>query len=409
MFLLPLAMKNMLRYSRRSLITAIAIMAGIAVYIGADSMFAGIAQDSERNFVFYEAGAAEVMDPRYFKEMDYLPLKYAIPDPGAVRNSLSALGYSTTPRIRFMGELFFGDVSQQVIMIAVDPASEGSVLRVKETVIEGRYLESRDEGLVIGSWLADDLDVRVGSYLTLRTRTQGDATQTAELEVVGIVETPNPYLNTGVGFITLSNADGLLQMEGTVTEILIGSEDWKKPEKIAEEAAKAIGSASGPIIKTWHDLGKDFIMMVQSHQVIYGLMLLIVMVIAGVGIANTMLMAVYERFKEIGMMRALGLPDRSLRAVLLMEAGGIGFIGAVGGVLFGGALAFYLVRWGIDYSSLIGKMRMGYRISGVFRGAWNPSAMIVGLALGVLISMVVSLIPASRALRRGITDCLRHV
>jgi putative ABC transport system permease protein len=291
----------------------------------------------------------------------------------------------------------------------VDPASEGTVLRVKETVREGRYLEAGDAGIVIGSWLADDLKADVGSFLTLRTRTQGDATQTAELEVVGILETPNPYLNTGVGFMTLSTADELLQMEGTVTEILIGAVDWRSPEKILDEALRAVGSASGPIVKTWRDLGKDFIMMVQSHQVIYGLMLLIVMVIAGVGIANTMLMAVYERFREIGMMRALGLSDRSLRAVLLMEAGGIGFIGAVGGVLFGGALAFFLVRWGIDYSSLIGNMRMGYRINGVFRGAWNPATMIVAFALGVLISMVVSLVPASRALRRGITDCLRHV
>jgi putative ABC transport system permease protein len=409
MFLLPLAMKNMLRYGRRSIITAIAIMAGLGVYIGADSMFAGIEQNSERNFVDYEAGAAQVMRADYFAEMDYLPLKYCIQDPGAVREALSPLGFTTTPRIRFMGELFFGDGSQQVRMIAVDPLSEAGVLRVRETVNAGKYLEEGDEGVVIGGLLAEDLKAEVGSLLTLRTRTRDETTQTAELEVVGIIDTPNPYLNKGVGFITLAAADGLLQMDGAVTEILIQTPEWRNAEKVGASAQGAIGGDSGLIVKTWRDLGTDFITLVQTHQGIYGLMLMAVLVIAAVGIVNTMLMAVYERFREIGMMRALGLADGSLRAVLLMEAGGIGLVGSLGGLLLGGALVFYLTHWGIDFSSLMGRMDMGYRIDGVFRGAWNPSTMAVAFVAGIAISVTVSLIPASRALRKGITDCLRHV
>jgi putative ABC transport system permease protein len=409
MFLLPLAMKNMMRYRRRSLITAIAISVGLGIYIAADSMFAGIEQYSEYNLVSYESGAAQVMDQRYFDEIDYLPLKYAIPDPAAVMRAVSALDYHVTPRVRFMGELFFGEGSQQVRMVAVDPSSEAAVLRVNETVIRGRYLEEGDTGVVIGSWLAKDLNAEVGSTLTLRTRTQAEATQTAELEVVGIIETPNPYLNTGMGIITLSNADEILQMDGSITEILIGDGDWKNPEKIEAEVKGIIGSAPGLTVKTWKIMGEDFVKIVETHQSIYGLLLMVVMVIAAVGIVNTMLMAVYERFREIGMMRALGLKDRSMRTVLLMEAGGIGFIGSMGGLLFGCVLVFLLVRWGIDYSSLIGNMQMGYRINGVFRGVWNPITMSWAFVLGILISMTVSLIPASRALRRGITDCLRHV
>jgi len=95
--------------------------------------------------------------------------------------------------------------------------------------------------------------------------------------------------------------------------------------------------------------------------------------------------------------------------VLLLEAGGIGLIGSTGGLLLGGALVFYLTHWGIDFGSLMGRMDVGYRINGVFRGAWNPSTMVVAFVAGIAISVTVSLIPASRALRRGITECLRHV
>jgi ABC-type lipoprotein release transport system permease subunit len=199
-------------------------------------------------------------------------------------------------------------------------------------------------------------------------------------------------------------------MEGSVTEILVGVNDWRQPEKLALGMTRALGiDFPGLVVKSWRDLGQDFINIVQAHMSIYNLLLFLVFVIAAVGISNTMLMAVYERFREIGMMRALGMQDGKLRLAFVLEACGIGLIGSIGGVLLGAMLSWWMVNWGIDYTSLIGRTDMGYRINGVFRGAWNPATMVRAFLFGVLVSMVVSLIPASRALRKGITDCLRHV
>ncbi len=409
-FLLSLAWKNLSRYRRRSFITAIAILAGLSIYIVADSMFAGIEQDSERNFVFYEAGAAQVMDARFFNEIDYLPLKYAIVNPTAVREALAPLGVRSTPRIRFMGELFNGEDSQAVLMVALDPATDGSVLRLRESVTEGTYLGAEASRIMVGRLLAEDLKAGLGDTLTLRTRTRDGAFQTADLELSGIIDSPNPYLNKGVGFISLAAADDLLQMQGAVTEILVSADNWRKPERLAASMTGALeGKFPGLTVKSWRDLGQDFINLVQMHQGVYGLLLFLVFIIAGVGISNTMLMAVYERFREIGMMRALGMKDGALRLAFLLEAGGIGLIGSLGGVLVGACLSYVVVRWGIDYTTLIGRMDFGYRITGVFRGAWNPPTMVAAFILGIVSSMVVSLIPASRALRREITECLRHV
>jgi ABC-type lipoprotein release transport system permease subunit len=409
-FILSLAWKNLNRYRRRSLITSIAITAGIAVYIVADCMFSGIEQDSERNFIRYEAGAAQVMEERFFKEIDYLPLKYGIQNPGAVREALAPLGVRTTPRIRFRGELFHEYGSQQVMMEALDPATDGAVLRIRDAVKEGTYLGDDPSRILVGRLLADDLKADLGDTLTLRTRTRDGAFQTADFEIAGIIDSPNPYLNRGVGFVTLAAANDLLQMEGSVTEVLVGVDDWRQPEKLALSMTRALGGAfPGLIVKSWRDLGQDFINLVQTHMSIYNLLLFLVFVIAAVGISNTMLMAVYERFREIGMMRALGMQDGKLRLAFVLEACGIGMIGSLGGVLLGAILSFWMVHHGIDYSSLIGRVDMGYRINGVFRGAWNPSTMIRAFLFGILVSTAVSLIPASRALRKGITDCLRHV
>jgi ABC-type lipoprotein release transport system permease subunit len=199
-------------------------------------------------------------------------------------------------------------------------------------------------------------------------------------------------------------------MEGSVTEVLVGVDDWRQPEKLAVTMTRALGSAFPTlVVKSWKDLGQDFINLVQAHMSVYNLLLFLVFVIAAVGISNTMLMAVYERFREIGMMRALGMQDGKLRLAFVLEACGIGLIGSVGGVLLGAALSWLLVNKGIDYTSLIGRTDTGYRINGVFRGAWNPATMVRAFVFGVLVSMAVSFLPASRALRKGITDCLRHV
>ena len=74
----------------------------------------------------------------------------------------------------------------------------------------------------------------------------------------------------------------------------------------------------------------------------------------------------------------------------------------------GAALNFYMVRWGMDLGALFGDMEIGYRVHSVFHSAWHPQALIGGLVFGILSSMVVSFIPSSRALKLGITDCLRY-
>jgi putative ABC transport system permease protein len=412
MFLISLAWKNLLRYKRRSVITSIAITAGLAIYIVVDCMFAGMEQNSERNFVWYEAGAAQVMDQRFFKEIDYLPLLYGIADPKSVQDSLASLGVRTTPRTRFMGELFHESNSQQVMMEALDTATDGAVLRIRECVKEGKYLGDSPSGIMVGRLLAEDLGVALGDALTLRTRTRDGAFQTADFEVSGIIDSPNPYLNAGVGFIELAVAGELLQMEGAVTEILVGTEDWHRPERLSLSISGALGAGfPGLIVKNWKDLGTDFINIVNTHMMIYNVLLLLVFIIAAVGISNTMLMAVYERYREIGMMRALGMKEGSLRGSLLLEAGGIGVIGSAGGIALGAGASYALVHWGIDYSALLGRMEMGYRISGVWRGAWNPQTMIAAFCFGVVTSMLVCLVFLlfSRVMRTSITDCLHHV
>jgi ABC-type lipoprotein release transport system permease subunit len=107
-------------------------------------------------------------------------------------------------------------------------------------------------------------------------------------------------------------------------------------------------------------------------------------------------------------MRAMGMKDGSIRLAFLFEAGGIGLIGTLAGIVIGLGVNWYMVNYGIDFSNLMGQMDIGYRVTGVFRSAWHPQAYLGGFVFGVLAAMVFSFIPSSRALKMEITECLRY-
>ena len=140
------------------------------------------------------------------------------------------------------------------------------------------------------------------------------------------------------------------------------------------------------------------------------MIIVVVLLIAGVGIVNTVLMSVYARIKEIGVLRAYGMNPRQIRRLFSLEGMMIGAIGSLGGVAFGGLLVWWSIRWGIPLDKMFGGLDMGsIPIGGVMRGEWHPATMAAGFAFGVVASWISARIPAKRAGRLEITDALRFV
>ena len=414
-FLLSLAWKNLSRYGRRTVITAGALAVGVAVFIWMDGLLLGADLESRRNIVWYEAGSAKIMNRQYFEELQTLPLKEVIEDPEAVERALQGLsGVATARRVSFGGELFVGladgagEGSLFVKAVGLDPATDGRVFRLKETVREGRFLEAGEAQLLLGEWLARDLGAEVGEWVTLRARTRYGAFQTLDLEIVGILNAPNPVINQGMVFLPLELADEALEMEGAVTEIALSFPEWQDPAQRLEAIRARLAGFPALVLADWRELARDFLAIAEGKRAGTSMLLFLIFIIAAVGVSNTMLMAVFERVREIGMMRAMGMSDRSIRVAFLLEAGGIGLVGSAAGLILGAALNYWMVRWGWDMSGWIGEMQVGYRVHGVFRSAWHPEVLIGALVFGVLVSMLISFIPSSRALKMRITDCLRY-
>lgn len=418
--LLLLAWRNLGRHRRRTVITMLALAFSIAVLIFMDSMLRGVDQESQRNLVWYETGSGRVVTRAQHDDLDRVALKYELIDYARLGAALTELGIANTPRIGFAGEMFFGEGSLPIRLIAIDPATDGAVFRLRDALLAGSgFIEQGSPGLLLGAWMADDLGMTLGDIVEVRTRTRHGAMQVLELELVGTLLSPNPTINRGVGFLPLDVAQFDLEMTG-VTEVALGAMPSRLGRAVAVPAGAFLAGEiervnamlaevlPGAVAVGWPQLARDYLAMMESERSGNVLLLMLVFLIAAVGISNTMLIAAYERMREFGMMRALGMEDGAVRATMVFEAGFIGCLGSLCGLLLGAVAVFFLVDQGIDMSRFYGDISIGYRVTAVFRGAWNPGTMAVAVVFGVLASMLIALLPARRALRLDIVQCLRH-
>jgi putative ABC transport system permease protein len=133
---------------------------------------------------------------------------------------------------------------------------------------------------------------------------------------------------------------------------------------------------------------------------------IIVLMIAAVGIVNTILMSVFSRVREIGVLRAYGMTARDIKRLFTLEGLALGLAGSTLGVALGAALDLLLVVRGVSMGSLSQSLG-SLPISGVLHGEWNPKTMIIGFLFGVVVSLIAARIPARRASRLQPTDALR--
>ncbi|MDR3335850.1 MAG: FtsX-like permease family protein [Treponema sp.] len=279
-----------------------------------------------------------------------------------------------------------------------------------------------------GAWhLIDDDPVVLGELLQAMVRIDYSGAirhvnQLISAVVVGTINAPNPQLNNNMAFIPLDalQDDAGLMLDGHVTELIVR-------QKKADDSRIPGLAESAPVIKTalekelgaplpssldvfgWEGYARDFIAASAGDNWTTRIIAVILFILSFLGIANTMLLAILERTKEIGMMRAQGMTDGQLVFTLMIEAGMVGIIGSAIGILAGCLVNIPMVEYGIDFSAMTETMggNIGYRVNGVFRSAWNVPVIIATGIVATILSAVMAFFPTRRALKMPVTESLR--
>ncbi len=351
-------------------------------------MIEGSVHDSERNLFMYETGNGVIQTNAYWDDKDLLPLEYSIENMDRVRSILKKLEIPFAERTNFSADLlvykdpFPEDGNIPVKITAIDYEHDSNVFEIQDALEKGRFPDDDEEGIVLGSWLAEDIKADIGYPVTILTRTKSGYFQVMDLEVTGIVNTTNPVVNRESLYISRGIAELYLEMEAALQIFTLSLTKRIAVQKnVSILNDKLIGTECS--FHTWEEMVPDFVAASEGDKNGTAVMTMILFIIVAVGISNTMLMAVFERVREIGMMRALGMKDITVKWLFRIEAAGIGLIGSSAGLLIGALANLHLVFVGIDYSKLMREGNFGYRMIGEMKGIWHIEAFITAFIIGI--------------------------
>ena len=300
--------------------------------------------------------------------------------------------------------------------VAMDTESPDTVFEIRPSLVDGEFLEPGERKMLIGSDLARDLMLKVGDTCVIRmfTSTEDFVWNALDLEVKGIFQTDNPQVNMGTIFIPLGVAREALSLERDVTEIVLKLKNRKIADPMKGRIQSTLKGLPDELeVVTYKEQMTEFLEMLRMRSQAQALFPLIMLLIATLGIVNTMLMAVLERVREIGMLRAMGMKRKDIMKLFILEGAFIGFFGSIVGCIIGALGGWYLEVKGFSMGGLgqeISDMIASvYPARDVFYGDLTIGVLVFTLVFGTAVSILASLYPAYRAVKIDPIKALRHV
>jgi len=421
MKLIKMGIRNIFRSKKRTLITLSAISIGLALLIIGLSLMNGIDKQSINNIIRSQTSHIKIFKKGYKEKRDEFPMNLTISENSPIFSFLEKLKtvLAVEKRVIFAGSLIKDNDELPCIGVGIDVLKDPKVFNIKESIISGGWLQEGKEQVLIGENFAQDMGLSVGDYVTVRMVTSKEGEQfswnAADLEIRGIFDTKNPAVDSGYIFIPLHFAQESLSLNSEITEIVVRLRSDSKA--ILNESLDKIDEINR--IKnlelevcSWKELAGDFLAISKIKSKSTSIIVLIMLFIASMGIVNTMLMAVLERTREIGMLKALGMNRLDIVKLFLIEGGFIGVLGSLLSCLIGGLGSWYLevYGWSIESMGKIAKQisQAAYPVKDVFYSDLTASVLILTFLLGTAISIIASLYPAIKASKMNAVDALRY-
>lgn len=389
--ILSLAARNLFRNLRRTIITSGAVIAGVAVMIMGWGLVDGLDENLIRAQEQVVTGHVVLRPEGWPETGTALPLDETR-SPSA--ELLARLGADPrveawAPRTWFQGRAVAGADGITVRGIAYHPERDPEVFPREGWRLRGAWPQAEDE-VVLGHWLASVLEREPGQDLIVETRTRAGAINALRLKVSGVLSTGTPTADRVV-WIPHPQAESLLHLEGNISTLALRLQRRGQADAVAADYGGQGWKARTVLWET-----KDMLAINAFRRRAIAVVVLILMAIAATGIANTVIMAAYERVREIGTLRAMGMTPGQIRALFLVEGGVLGAAAGLLGALLGMAVVGWFSHEGIDLSRVadnVGDMAMSSVL--YMRFSWPP--VLGALLFGLLVSVLASLWPAHYA------------
>jgi putative ABC transport system permease protein len=407
--------RNLLRNKRRTYLTLTAVAIGVMSMIFAKSYFGGIFNNVTDTVIKTQAGHIRMVHKEFLRLERIMPKEHLVTDLNRVKTDISRI-----PDVKLISEQIKFNVlanhenaNEPAVAFGIDPAKADKILDLSSTIVNGKYFDDSGSGLIIGKKLAEKLKVTVNDELLLVTTDINYSTYALPFNIAGIFETGFSSLDKHILYIPIQKAQEMLDCGDAAHEILVFLKDREKAGMVCEKIKKIFSENDldhSIMIIPWQK--NDMIESIPSLMAIFDVIIGIIMFIVALVILNTMLMAVMERYHEIGVIKALGFKNSEVFSMILVEALYIGTIGSVIGGIFGGALSAYLEKTGIDVMQLTGgfiekiDIPVPY-LDKVIYFDLTPSILLGSLIFGIFAALVAVLYPAVKSSRMQPVEAFR--
>jgi ABC-type lipoprotein release transport system permease subunit len=413
--LLRVAWRNLGRNWRRSAVVVAAIAAGLSACVLLVSWSRGMMVQMAENMIRLRLAHLSVLSPDW--SQDPAPTRNLPESARPVRAWLAAVpGAHVAARLEGDGLIQSARSSMRVTLVGVEPEAEAEVSSVPGSVVAGGWLPAQASRsavrelppIVLGKALAERLKVDPGDKVVVQVPGEGGI---GAFRVVGLYSVASSEFERAHAFVDLAQAQRLYAVGDAVTEVAVRLEQPEAAPKLQTELAAALAKTWPGVrvaVMRWQEREPRLAAMLQMMNDVGWIMYVAVFVAMAFGIANVLLMAVHERTREFGVLRALGLRARALLGLIVLES----FLLAAVGVALGLGLALPFVLWlgrvGIDlatFSDALRELGVGSRIYLRFgpADATNP------IAIAAVTALVAAFWPALRAARLRPAEALRRL
>jgi len=403
--LFRLAWRNLWRNHRRTIIMLGAIGVGVWAMIFMTALTRGMVDQMITDSIGVLPGHVQMHHPDY-QDDPSIANRISISD-ADLKEKFDAAGFDAwASRVRVPAIITSERESRGVTLLGVDPATEREISFFDYEEVEGRFLDdAADQGIVIGAELANTLETEVGKRIVLMSQDPDNEIADRGFRIVGLYSASTKAVEEAYAFIGKTTAQKMLHIGDATTEVVFLGDDYRNVEPIYDAVRSAVDDSVS--VRPWYEIDTYLGTMMNVMDGFVLIWVVVIFMALSFGLVNTLVMAVFERVREIGLMLALGMKPGSILGQIIIES----MLLMTLGLAVGNFLAWATVtplESGIDVSIVSEGMEM-WGAASVLYPKLYVGDMILASVVVLILGFLASLSPAWRASRYEPVEAITKV
>lgn len=401
-----IAFRNLVRNGRRSVLTGLAVALGLVAVMAMAGMIEGMVGTMVADGIRITSGHLQIRNLTYDENEESLLADNLLRDGEAMAAQVESVSevVSAAPVLWFGGLLSTPQESTGIQLMGINTEDDFHA-PIREGIVAGTYLSNDDRRMVlVGRTLADQMEIGVGDRVNIAAGSAAGGGQEGVFTVAGLVDTGFPSIDQNRIIMPMEQAQAFSGVGDRFSSLIVMLRNQDDAEMMAAAFAE-----SGVDVLTWREMNSLILESVENGLVFYYILYAIVFLAVAVLIANTLLMSVFARAREIGILGSLGMNRRQIMLLFLVEAALLAVFGIAVGLVLGYVVVAYMTYVGISIPAETVALVEGFPMGTTLYSGFAPTQFVILSFLLLVIVVLVSLYPAWFAARMEPVEALHSL